>query len=148
MIVWQRKCDKIFDKLIWHILNEFFELKNTGLHVWERNVKEREVVHETGFSFTEVAPALVFLVVQIQFLQSHLLLTFSSPRWERTIMQKKHLGTWLEFPLHLPKPHCRCILNPTHTKAVRPDGGRRNYSETFSTVIDGKHWSCRRICED
>jgi len=35
-IVWQSKYYKVFDKLTWHIINDFLELKNVKLHVWER----------------------------------------------------------------------------------------------------------------
>jgi len=35
--------------------------------------------------------------------------------------------------------HYRCTSNPTYKKAVRPDGGRRNHSGTFPTVVDGKY---------
>ena len=35
--------------------------------------------------------------------------------------------------------HYRCTSNPTYTKAVRPDGGRRNRSGTLPTVVDGEH---------
>lgn len=118
-----------------------------------------------GFSLTKVASMLDLkhcwfmktpFSVQIQFLQSHLHLTLSSPRWSRVRENdsiEKHFGTWLKFLLPdqnpsaaLPKPHYRCtskLFNATCTKAVCPDGGSRNCTRTFWTVVDGKRGICR-----
>ena len=109
-----------------------FELKNTGLPVWERNWRK-------GRWFKKWASLSQNLLLCWSSLSPAFKLFFPTVR-ENHSAKKKHCGAWLKFPLHLPKPHYHCPSNPTYTKAVCPDGGRRNYSGTFPMVVDGKHW--------